>query len=169
MRRKTSAMPFVLLVLAACGACSDGNNHTEPLDKANCDESTLRLTVAVPGDPVYTVSETDTNQWFCFSDGTTLGLDSEPGDRTEATITDQGSLPGRGMFSLFVLPADTPLAARVVDEAGDSVLFAQTGDGDHLLLIDVAVTELGPELGDPMTFTMLDADGNELLTLAGNR
>ncbi len=169
MRRSTSTMFVVLVAVAGCGGGSTKGNHVEPLDAPNCDAATVRVTVTPPGEPPYTVSETDSNQWFCFSDGTTIGLDSEPGDRTEPAITDQGSLPGRGMFTLFVLPADTPQAARVVDEAGDDVFFAQTGDGDHLMLIDLAVTDLGPEPGAPMTFTMLDADGNELLALPGNR
>lgn len=166
MSRNVCVLWVVLVVLAGCDS---GSTHREPLHNPNCDEATIRVTVTPPGEPPYTVSETDTNQWFCFSDGTTLGLDSEPGNRTEPAITDQGSLPGKGMFTLFVLPADTPQAARVVDEAGDDVFFAQTGDGDHLLLIDLAVTDMGPELGDPMSFTMLDADGNELLALPGYR
>ena len=149
-------------------ACSSGSNHDEPLADPDCSNATVRATVG-EGEQAFTVSETDSNQWFCFSYGDQVGLDSDPAGVATPRLTDQGSLQITGSYSLFVLPTDTPQAAKVIDETGAAIPFAQTADGDHIMVIDVAGPDLGPDGGDPIVFTMLDAQGNTLAELPGYR
>ena len=165
------------LAMTGCGdsgtdtkyAGDPDSNHLEPLGDAHCDSATRLTLVSMDDGTWFTVSETASNQWFCFTGGEAVGLDSQPGDRTEASLTDQGSLPRGGMFSLYVLPVDTPKVAVVVDDTGAEVPFAQASDGDHLMVLDVTAPDMGSELGEPVTFTLVDDAGNELLVLNGYR
>ena len=145
---------------------SEEATHLEPLDEPQCGSAELLTTVQV-GSQDLTVSETTSGQWFCVS-GEPIGLDSSPEWVDAPALTDSGSLPNGGVFYLFVLPADVPLATSLRDETGAEVPMAQALDGDHLIILDVDADaqRFGVDEID-RRWDLVGSDGAVLLTLTG--
>lgn len=150
---------------------ASGLSGTIPDWDAACAAGVERAQQQLPTGELVRVLEASDSRALCIvRDGhpgaRPVPLGDQPVLAAAPELRSAGSSQAPGLYHLFALPAGFPVVTAH-DEAGTPLLTAQTADRRHMLILDIGVSNAGPDVIDMVTrqWTLIDTAGSVAATV----